>query len=593
MNFHSLTAIIRPTSPAMPTWAVLVLTLIAALCCLPVQADDLEEFRIKREEVFEFTQQPEIERQGRGFRISFTSQGWCDVTVVIEDIEGKIVRHLASGILGDNAPEPLQQGSLRQTLLWDGKNDQGAYVDNLPNCRVRVSLGLKASFEKVLLWEPKLRMHQEAPLMQATAEGVYVYDGRVLDHVRRFDHLGQYAHTVYPFPADKIDEVQGVHRHKFPQDGATLPVKEGFHQATLLSSGKNAGRHERLGIGIDQHNNYHGSVWGNAATMLAVQDQQIALGQLRLNRLSTDGSTGGQTLSGPELTFPILPKGNIKRGELVPVSPRSAAFSPDGRWLYLTGYVHPHGTTASRDIVLISHHDWLPGVARLEYGADRPIETFLGSMELAGSDRPPTRSDSELFGTPTSLDVDAAGRIYVSDWVNDQIQVFSPSGELLKTIATKKPAQVVVDGKSQEIYVFSWWVPNAFVKEPKAADLRRGLDPSPPTLTIYRSFDDPAPVATCPVPFDYRSQRSNGVCYRAEVDPWSEPTRVWLASEWGRVDILTRANLKRTNIRVYDLKRSTSEPSAELELYRDFNEDAPQNGPDGLSRDTHDQRPGM
>ena len=37
--------------------------------------------------------------------------------------------------------------------------------------------------------------------MQATPEGVYVYDGRVFDHVRLFDHDGNYVRTIYPFPA--------------------------------------------------------------------------------------------------------------------------------------------------------------------------------------------------------------------------------------------------------------------------------------------------------------------------------------------------------------------------------------------------------
>lgn len=544
---------------------------LTALCVFAAgaPADDLEEFKVKREEVFKFTESPNVTKNGREYEISFASAGWCDATVVVEDTDGNIVRHLASGILGPQAPQPFAANSLRQKLIWDGKDDQGVYLDGLTRYRVRVSLGLKASYEKSLLWEPKLRMHSEAPLTYATPEGVYVYDGRVLDHVRLFDHSGEYLRTVYPFPAGKIDEVAGLHRREFPQDGKSLPLKEGFHQATLLTSGENAGFDEKLGIGVDQHNNYHGSVSGNAATAMAVWNDRLALGQLKLNRLNTDGSTGGLPLTGPDVTFNLLPQGNISRGVPVAVAPRSAAFSPDGRWLYLTGYVFPHGTTASRDIVLISHHDWLPGVARLEFGTQQPIEVFLGSMQLTEAKDP----SSDQLLTPTSIDVDAAGRLYVSDWVHDRVAVYSPEGELLKSIEVDKPAQVAVHEKTQEIYVFSWWVPNRFLKEPKAVDLRRGKEAVPPTLTVLRSFDDPAPVATCPLPLAYRPQRSNGMHYRAELDAWSEPTRIWFGMEWGRVDILTRDKIKNTNLQVFDLRRSPSSKEAELVLHRDFNED--------------------
>ncbi len=52
--------------------------------------------------------------------------GYCDVTVAIVDPDkdvsglgrGTVVRHLASGVLGPNAPEPFQKNSLRQTIYW-------------------------------------------------------------------------------------------------------------------------------------------------------------------------------------------------------------------------------------------------------------------------------------------------------------------------------------------------------------------------------------------------------------------------------------------------------------------------------------------
>ncbi len=65
--------------------------------------DFAEEFRVKREEVFEFTEPPTIRAAGDQVEISFSSKAHCDVTVAIEDAQGRIVRHLACGLLGAGA----------------------------------------------------------------------------------------------------------------------------------------------------------------------------------------------------------------------------------------------------------------------------------------------------------------------------------------------------------------------------------------------------------------------------------------------------------------------------------------------------------
>ncbi|MGQ9855021.1 MAG: hypothetical protein ACUVTG_16660, partial [Candidatus Oleimicrobiaceae bacterium] len=120
--------------------------------------------------------------------ITFAAKDYCDVTVAIEDAQGNIVRHLACGLLGDNAPPPLEKNSLKQTLMWDGKNDRDEYLDNQESLLVRVSLGLRPQFERTLFWSPYRRADQSlgrAVAIQARPEGVYVYDGgQAVDHLR-------------------------------------------------------------------------------------------------------------------------------------------------------------------------------------------------------------------------------------------------------------------------------------------------------------------------------------------------------------------------------------------------------------------------
>ena len=140
--------------------------LLVAWFALPLgaalAASDLDEFKVKREAVFAFVQKPQVTRRGDAVTIAFETKGFCDVTVAVEDEKGAIVRHLASGVLGPNAPAPFQKGSKAQTIAWDSKDDKGEYVDDTGRLTVRVALGLKARFERTLNWEPKKRAAKSA-----------------------------------------------------------------------------------------------------------------------------------------------------------------------------------------------------------------------------------------------------------------------------------------------------------------------------------------------------------------------------------------------------------------------------------------------
>ncbi|MCX7806710.1 MAG: hypothetical protein N3A38_16220, partial [Planctomycetota bacterium] len=94
-----------------------------------------------------------VEKQGDKWVITFASKGKCDATVAIVGPDGKIVRHLASGVLGPNAPHPFQQNSLSQRIEWDGLTDDFKKAPS--GCKVRVSLGLQAKYERDIAWAPK------------------------------------------------------------------------------------------------------------------------------------------------------------------------------------------------------------------------------------------------------------------------------------------------------------------------------------------------------------------------------------------------------------------------------------------------------
>lgn len=531
-----------------------ILSAVCSLClgaCLAKGAAD--EFAVKRQEIFEFAREPAVTRAGDRVTITFASKGYCDATVAIEspgrgEQDGRILRHLASGVLGDKAPEPFQPGTLQQTIVWDGKDDQGAYVSDMEGVVVRVSLGLKPRFERTLFWDPRKRSSNgwggaNAPLMKAAPEGVYVYETGVMDHVRLFDHDGNYVRTVYPFPPDKLGGVVGLRTHTFPQDGRTLPWKQGFEQATLLFGTNAAALPRRTETGFN-------------ATAMAVAGTRMALAGRYLSRLATDGTTGGLQLAGPHLARPVVLQGinaDSAVGKHVAL-PCSASLSPDGKWLYVTGYQWRYPW----------HNDTLHGVMRLPMDNTTVPGLFAGSMRQDDAG-----TEHGRFRCAVSVACDNQGRVYVADHMNDRIQVFAPDGAFLKAIPVFRPAVVCVHPKSGAIYVLSWVVNNRFTLKLHGERQKAHQPPLPihPRLVKLGTYDRPGETEAHPLPlptFDGGYQEwwaLPPIQYVGEVDFHSEPPTVWISQA---TDQSFRGEWEKSGIRLL------REKDGKLHVLRDF-----------------------
>ncbi|MCK6470542.1 MAG: hypothetical protein L6R28_02240 [Planctomycetes bacterium] len=488
-----------------------VLAFLAPACFGAVQ----DEFRVKREEVFEFVQKPAVAREGDAVTIRFETKGYCDVTVAIEEAGGRIVRHLASGVLGNNAPAPFAKDAKAQTLVWDGKDDAGIYVDNKDAISVRVSLGLVPRLERSLFWSPHKRLtggkaiDADALRFAPAPEGVYVSDGTGVDSVRLMDHDGNYVRQIYPFPSAGLDRVEGLPRVALPQDGKEHPLGFGMMHATLLDAGSSADKEGKYGF---------------AAQALAVHGDNVAVAFRKLNRLSASG--GAAKLAGAELArvVKISKEDMWSSGKDTLACPRSAAFSPDGKTLYLGGY----GWTG----ILGRAHEWLNGIAKIDYAADAPPELFAGSMKQGDYG-----SSEGQFKWAVSIAVDAKGRVYAADHLNSRIQVFAPEGKFLKAIPVERPAFVGVHHKTGEIYALSWRYgsddPNLSPRVPK------------PIYTRFGPLEDPKVRMAIPLKIlkGYNNGTSSrmeggGMEFVAALDSYVEPPVLWLTPGKGEAPLL-------------------------------------------------------
>lgn len=520
----------------------------------PIKAQENNEFKVKRESDFTFQAKPTIEKSGEGFNISFEVKSFCDATVVIEEeATGKILRHLISGVLGSNAPEPFQKNSKAQKIYFDGKNDAGEYIKNFESVKVRVSLGLSPMFEKTLFDFPKRRHSIDRQLFSSIEEGVVVYDGgNGLDFVKLYNHSGDYVKTIYPFPADKLKEIKGLKWKDSPDGNGKFPVKTNFLQTSFLETGPVFAMEGKLST------NYgwaHYGMYGKSATFLAASKTMVAFGMGYMARLGLDGSSAGTDFMGPAVGHKVVGK----KGDML-VQPASAAFSPDGKKIYFTGYHYCNYGAASADIVTsgdwITHHH----VYSMEIGSNEPPKLFLGNPDKPGK-------DEGSFNMPINIFVDESNRVYVCDYMNNRLQVFDENKKLLKSVNINYPAFVTVLPKSKDVIVITHLIPNKDfnAKPPPATPMLYFNLGKFENMTVGKSIELPKGYTQGPGGYLYSG---SGFGYGFCVTDYSGDTKLWVSQEKAVENVLTRkAGIPSTNIKIWKLAGD------KFDLLKDFEEE--------------------
>jgi hypothetical protein len=396
-----------------------IVTAILVLCSsftAAVAADWHQQYDpqcTERENVFAFTQKPAVKLVGKDrYEITFAVKGYCDVEVGMIDENGRTVRHIGAGVLGANAPEPFQKNSLSQKVYWKGKDDFGLYVREPGKLRVRVRLGLKPEFHRLL----GPTSHKAIPGyvfgIAIDESGAYVIPkGSHMATIRKFDHDGSYIKTIYP-PAPDLPEkrLEGLAYIEYePGKKSPLGLETGhtLKWGYFLTKGIGGGRPLECQTVAANGRVYFCGVEG--------RDKP---------KLHWFPGEGGTEAAGLEGRLWSKHHGG---------SYFSLAVAPDGKTFYLSGIGNNSRHNNSSSIVM-----------RMNLDEQGPGKVFVGGAPGTGPNQ---------LNNPGGIGCDAQGRLYVTDTSNNRLQIFSPEGKLLKSIKADRPRMVQVHQKHGAVYV--------------------------------------------------------------------------------------------------------------------------------------------
>jgi len=353
-----------------------------------------------------FITKPAVTTEGDRVRIAFSVGRETDVAVSVLDAQGRVVRHLAAGMLGKNAPAPLVAGKLEQSLLWDRTDDDGKAVP-AGRYTVRVGLGLTAGATKAF-GRDSGRIGRIFGLaagpggsLCTLSEGDYGFC-----RVQLFDADGRYVRTLVPrsaaLPVERVKPLgelvladgQRIPRELLPEFGSPT------NQGPVVTAGGDLIFVNGPGPGHPEGHRFRSSERGQSP-------------ERRLLRLAADGGAPAAGYLGP-----VLGPG-FEKGDLF------LALGADGGTVYVSGARH--------------------AVFKVKWDqAEKPV-AVVGTPDAAG--------DGEKLRDPRGIALDAAGNLYVADRGNHRVVSFSPDGKLRGQIAVEWPQQVAVEPKTGALYV--------------------------------------------------------------------------------------------------------------------------------------------
>jgi hypothetical protein len=423
-----------------------------------------------------FTKKPSARRAGDAVSVSFAVSHDKDVVVSVVDDKGDVVRHLAAGLLGKNAPAPLAKNSLRQSITWDGNDDLGRRVQG--PVRIRVGIGMRPAFGRLIGFNPGgLGMVRSLAVGPNGTLYVFhrfgdIHPGDATTVCCAYDRAGSYLRQVLPWPANTPDaKLRGVKR--ITVEGEAIPFLYQAETRTVVPGLGDLPAHRSV-VTSDGRLAFVGhQEWVGTATRY----NRRGLAQVVVVR--TDGSI-------PEPALRTVLASDTPGGV-------SLALSPDEKTLYASGYSTGSGRKQKVH----------PAVLRFGWTDEKPA-VFAGDLARPGA--------GQRLRRPTSVATDADGNVYVADRDNNRVAVFAPDGKYLGQISVPLPFQVAVHRRTGAVYTLG----GTYCEQ----------------LKKFASREEKKPAIEAEVPC-YKAPKKN---YRAllALDDSADPPVVWIApqSNW-------------------------------------------------------------
>ncbi|MBL8027583.1 MAG: hypothetical protein JNL74_14275 [Fibrobacteres bacterium] len=354
----------------------------------------------------------------KSWLIDFTVSDSTDVSV--EALKrGLVVAHIASGVLGANAPLPLTPNSLHQAIVWDGKDDFGKTITDTTGLAFRVRLNMSVIFDKYVN-----RQDRRIPSITSWGIGGMVVDsnrnlyviatpdmekGRTSGRLFVYSSTGEYVKTLLPFAADADpSKLEGV---VFNPD-------------------------EGRGLNPTMHGQIQEGIMPNLLSVRSMTIDMNRAGQI----IIASGFAGKYTDFRSRYISFVNKDGEIKSGPLfLRGGDLQFAFTPEGDSFFISsfGQFTRYYNSYNSD----SNCVYKCGMSV----SSQPI-LFSGERGVAGS-------DSSHFKRPWGIASDAAGNVYVADHNNCRIKKLNRSGKcigILKVIG--KPMVLKVHPVTGHIY---------------------------------------------------------------------------------------------------------------------------------------------
>ncbi|HOX07066.1 MAG TPA: hypothetical protein PK280_11750 [Planctomycetota bacterium] len=379
-----------------------------------------------------FATRPSTAKDGDKVKITFALAAPTDVEVAVLGADGKVVRHLAAGVLGakNPPPAPLKDG-LAQELAWDGRDDFGKPAAGGP-FKVRVRAGTRAAFDGFVCASP-YALARIRGLAVDKAGCLYVLEQAYDSHfpgpydIRVFDRTGRYLRNIMPFSAEMRKEDAAAFAAIEGPGGEVLPRNQYSVWPCLEPMDPLRGLKMSATLTPD----------GN----LILHDEHCS--QIGLLRAADGTVAGGKFLSSP---WPTGVK--VQRSGGSPV----LALTPDGKTLYATAFAAapPKGQRL--------HPDWPEGrvykfeMDKLGQSGGKFADVELPE-QLPGLDGgwTPAQATSALRG----LAVDAKGSVYVCDAAAGKVHKLDAAGKETGAVEARFAHHAAVSPKDGALYVLT------------------------------------------------------------------------------------------------------------------------------------------